>query len=241
MHSLDSMAFSKTEYMVKLTRTFFPKKGQWISPDPTGLEQVASSGPGLSDWSLAINLKTDDLVFLNTAGYNSGYFKVHGAPGGALFLLKDWMIQSRDSNESFNVLYADIYHPGDPNSTCTRENLVEFARRWNGFELIGDDRRYYLTLIKSIVQREEKEEQDRWRAEEEEKQRQLRELERKFPDGVTWSALAADQEKEEDEQMASMRQNEEDFPSRGHDDSYAGYFNQNDDDDADSDDDDDDR
>ncbi|PYI36629.1 hypothetical protein BP00DRAFT_491761 [Aspergillus indologenus CBS 114.80] len=183
---------------------------QWISPPLSNSQRLEQAGPLLAGWSLAINLETDDLVFLKTAGYHSGYLQVHPAPGGAHFLLKEWMVKSRDSDANFNVLYVDDYNEEGPDFQCTRENLVEFSRWWNGYELTGDEKKYYLTLIKAIIQREEKEANDRYRAQEEADAKNLEELKAKYPNGI---GLAEFQEMQDQHEQRHMWRADDPFHS----------------------------
>jgi hypothetical protein len=38
-----------------------------------------------------------------------------------------------------------------PNSTgpCTRADMVEWAKEWTGYEVLGDEKEYYMGLIDS--------------------------------------------------------------------------------------------
>ncbi|KAL4744268.1 hypothetical protein BDW72DRAFT_188915 [Aspergillus terricola var. indicus] len=68
------------------------------------------SGEKLTGWSLACN-QDDDIVFLHTNGYYSGYLRYNPAPGPGLGTFKDngfvptgIDVKSRDSNARFVVL-----------------------------------------------------------------------------------------------------------------------------------------
>ncbi|PYI20334.1 hypothetical protein BO99DRAFT_431774 [Aspergillus violaceofuscus CBS 115571] len=86
---------------------------------------------------LALN-RHDDLVFLHTEGYHLGYIQRNSAPGGVHF-------DSRQSSAQLMVL-----GPGEHfTAECSRDDMVEWARRWNGYEVTGDEKEYYMALIQA--------------------------------------------------------------------------------------------
>ncbi|PYI31188.1 hypothetical protein BP00DRAFT_425815 [Aspergillus indologenus CBS 114.80] len=108
-------------------------------------ERIANnSGPPLTGWCLALN-RHDDLVFLHTEGYHLGYIQRNSAPGGVHFDSRGFAVKSRESSAQFMVL-----GPGENfTAECSRDDMVEWARRWNGYEVTGDEKEYYMALIQA--------------------------------------------------------------------------------------------
>ncbi|KAL2137642.1 hypothetical protein VTI28DRAFT_8680 [Corynascus sepedonium] len=111
------------------------------------------SGPELSGWCLAYN-QDDDLVFLRTNGYYGGYFIVHAAPGGAHFVLTGFSVKSRESDSQFMVMRRAVISDLGGDKSCSRDDMVEWARRWSGYEVTGEEKEYYLALINAANNRE---------------------------------------------------------------------------------------
>ncbi|RAH68763.1 uncharacterized protein BO66DRAFT_402644 [Aspergillus aculeatinus CBS 121060] len=100
------------------------------------------TGVSMTGWTLACN-DNDDLVFLKTEGYTFAYFCDNSAPGGAYFALHDFAVKSRESDAKFMVM-----HPFSGGG-CDRDQMVEWARRWSGYEVTGDEKEYYMRLIRA--------------------------------------------------------------------------------------------
>lgn len=92
----------------------------------------------LSGWCIAQN-GDDDLIFMYTEGYHLSYLWENCAPGGAYFTDVGLSVQSRDSEAWFIVLRTS--------DDCNRDQLLEYARRWGGYELVWEDRYYYSDVI----------------------------------------------------------------------------------------------
>lgn len=92
----------------------------------------------LSGWSLAQN-NDGDLIFMYTEGYTLPYLWENSAPGGAYFTDFGLSVKSRDSNAHFMVLRTEHH--------CSRDQMVEYARRWGGYEVTGSEKAYYVELI----------------------------------------------------------------------------------------------
>ncbi|KAJ6144618.1 hypothetical protein N7470_008513 [Penicillium chermesinum] len=107
------------------------------------------TGVDMKGWTLAYN-DDDDLVFLKTEGYNYAYFAHNSAPGGAYFSLKDFCVKSRESDHQFNVMSMQEGY----GYTCDRDQMVEWARRWSGYEVTGEEKEYYMALIKAAQEGE---------------------------------------------------------------------------------------
>ncbi|KAJ9210378.1 hypothetical protein DTO166G4_8026 [Paecilomyces variotii] len=97
-------------------------------------------GEALRRWSLAYN-NDEDLIFMRTEGYHWGYLYHNRAPGGARFLPSGMAVKSRESGALFDVMTLL------PGKECDRGQMVEFARRWGGYEVTGDEKEYYMSLI----------------------------------------------------------------------------------------------
>jgi hypothetical protein len=135
-------------------------------------------GEKLSGWSLACN-QDDDIVFLKTEGYYSGYLRDNPAEGPDISTFRDNHfsptgidVKSRDSDYRFMVLKL-----GWSDAHCTREQLVEYAKWWNGYEVTGEEKDYYVALIRAA--REEQEKRRKAQKEQEEKARQEKRERRK--------------------------------------------------------------
>jgi len=115
-----------------------------ILPQVQLAEANGKSGPLLTGWCLARN-ESDDLVFLRTKGYHAGSIENYTAPGGARFHSAGISVKSRDSDHQFMVFVPQ------PNFTgpCTRADMVKWAKEWTGYEVLGDEKKYYMELIKS--------------------------------------------------------------------------------------------
>ncbi|KAI9373424.1 hypothetical protein BJX61DRAFT_502908 [Aspergillus egyptiacus] len=129
------------------------------------------SGQKLTGWCLACN-QDDDIVFLKTEGYYSGYLHDNPAPGPDRSTCKaNWFrpegisVKSRESDYTFMVLSLHWF-----DAHCTRDQLVEYAAWWNGYEVTGEEKDYYMALIRAA--REEQAKRLRAQKEQEEKARQ---------------------------------------------------------------------
>ena len=98
----------------------------------------------MNGWTLAYN-DDDDLVFLKTEGYDYAHFAHNSAPGGAYFWLKIFCVKPCESDAQFNVMYM----PEGYGYECDRDQMVEWARRWSGYEVTGDEKEYYMALIRA--------------------------------------------------------------------------------------------
>lgn len=100
----------------------------------------------LTGWCLAYN-RDNDLIFLNTNGYDAGYFLQHSAPGGEHFAPNGLSVKSRESNSKFMVMSG--LHGSAAKSS--RAEMVEYARRWSGYEVKGEEKKYYMDLIEAAL------------------------------------------------------------------------------------------
>ncbi|OOF93531.1 hypothetical protein ASPCADRAFT_508653 [Aspergillus carbonarius ITEM 5010] len=98
-------------------------------------------GVDLTGWCLAYN-HDDDLIFLKTENYNSAYFKHNSAPGGTHYTWTGFSVKSRESDAQFMVMRPD---GGD----CDRNQMIEYARRWSGYLVTGQEKEYYMALIQA--------------------------------------------------------------------------------------------
>ncbi|RAH47300.1 uncharacterized protein BO95DRAFT_430587 [Aspergillus brunneoviolaceus CBS 621.78] len=151
----------------------------WNAVAPTG----KGSGDPLSGWCLAYN-QDDDLVFLKTEGYYSGYLLDNPAGGSCRsdsnahhFVPAGIDVKSRESDYRFMVL-----EPLFSWRKCPRDLLVKHAKWWGGYEVIGKEKEFYIALIK--VAREEKAKKDKVKEEQEEKARE--EEERKWKESEAY-------------------------------------------------------
>lgn len=103
----------------------------------------SSPTPGieLTGWCLAHN-DNDDLIFMYTNGYTTEYLRENSSPSGAWFFWSGISVKSRESNSRFMVL-----RPFD--GDCDGDDMVEYARRWNGYEVTGKEKEYYMELIQA--------------------------------------------------------------------------------------------
>jgi hypothetical protein len=83
---------------------------------------------------------------MHTEGYTAGYLEKHSAPGGSHFQPAGYSVKSRESDAKFMVLFRDDMRGG----RCWTDDMHEYARRWNGYFLEGDEREYYISLIDAI-------------------------------------------------------------------------------------------
>lgn len=104
-----------------------------FSPNP-------GSGRKLTGFSLAYN-HSSDLIFMKTEYYHIGYLNNNSAPGGAYFTPAGFFVKSRDSDYHFEVFKLS------GNGTCSSDQMAEYARRWKGYVVTGDEKEYYWGLI----------------------------------------------------------------------------------------------
>ncbi|PYH45908.1 uncharacterized protein BP01DRAFT_382090 [Aspergillus saccharolyticus JOP 1030-1] len=133
-----------------LYKAFAPSAASW---QQYGKE---TTGPALSNWCLAYN-QSDDLVWLNTQGYHEGYFVEHSAPGGAHFVWATFAVKARDHEARYMVLERACVPRLGSQAECTHENMMEFARRWGGYEVVGEEKEYFLQLIKEATRKRDEE------------------------------------------------------------------------------------
>lgn len=57
-------------------------------------------------------------------------------------------MKSRESDALFDVLELV------PGPECDRSQMIEYARRWSGYEVTGDEKEYYMLLILAAKRRE---------------------------------------------------------------------------------------
>lgn len=88
---------------------------------------------------------------MHTNGYYSAYLAENRAPGGEGFAPTGIDVKSRDSDARFMVLQPFGWFP---TIKCTRDQLVQYAKSWGGYEVTGQEREYYMGCIKAA--REEK-------------------------------------------------------------------------------------
>lgn len=74
-------------------------------------------------------------------------------------------MKSRDSDSRFMVLKLSW-----PDAHCSRDQLVEYARRWGGYEVTGEEKDFYIALIRAA--REEQAKRQKAQEEQEEKARE---------------------------------------------------------------------
>ncbi|PLB48801.1 hypothetical protein P170DRAFT_464409 [Aspergillus steynii IBT 23096] len=129
-----------------LWNAFAPSSASWHL---TGKE---TAGSALSNWCLAHN-SAGDLVWLNTQGYHEGYFVAHSAPGGAHFVWAEFAVKAQEHEGRYMVLERGSIQSMGVNAPCTNEHMVEFARRWNGYEVTGDEKEYFMGLIQAATQK----------------------------------------------------------------------------------------
>ncbi|RAH85141.1 hypothetical protein BO86DRAFT_396765 [Aspergillus japonicus CBS 114.51] len=129
-----------------LRNAFAPSAASWHR---TGRE---TAGPALSNWCLAYN-QSDDLVWLNTQGYHEGYFVVNSAPGGAHFVWAEFAVKARDHEARYMVLERGVIPSMGGQAACTHADMVELARRWDGYEVTGDEKEYFLGCIRAATQK----------------------------------------------------------------------------------------
>lgn len=98
----------------------------------------------LTGWCLALN-RDNDLIFLNTEGYDAGYFLKHSAPGGEHFAPDGLLVKSRESDSKFMIMGG----VGGSLAKSSRAEMVEYARRWSGYEVTGAEKEYYMDLIEA--------------------------------------------------------------------------------------------
>lgn len=100
--------------------------------------ELSRQGPLLTGWSLARN-SSNDLVFLRTKGYHTRYLTNY-APGK---FHSAGFVKSRDSDSRFMVFLRSP----DSKLPCGRDEIVKWAKRWNGYEVLGAEKQYYMELI----------------------------------------------------------------------------------------------
>ncbi|KAJ6056958.1 hypothetical protein N7460_000232 [Penicillium canescens] len=112
------------------------------------------SGKPLTGWCLAFNYD-NDLVFLKTEGYYTGYLRDHPATRNSdkdkiIYVPAGIDVKSRDSDWKFMVL-KELF-----GKHLCRDKLVAYAHWWNGYEVTGTEKDYYMGLIRAAREEQNK-------------------------------------------------------------------------------------
>lgn len=122
--------------LVQISTNYMLSLGNAVAPEDYG-------GVELSGWCIAKS--RDTLIFMYTNGYTMGYLDKHGI-GNTRFWGAGYSVKSRDSDAKFMVLKPNIMYS---NMTCDEDEMIEYARRWGGYRIEGEERQYYMELIEA--------------------------------------------------------------------------------------------
>ncbi|KAB8067047.1 hypothetical protein BDV29DRAFT_186892 [Aspergillus leporis] len=82
---------------------------------------------------------------MRTNGYRAGYIENSSAPGGVKFESTGFSVKSCESEYHFMVFAPKPAFT----APCTRDDMVEWARRWSGYEVLDDEKEYYMDLTRT--------------------------------------------------------------------------------------------